>query len=395
MARHATVIGAGPAGLAAASELTRAGLQVQVLERARAVGASWRGRYGRLRLNTVRWLSGLPGAPIPRTYGRWVARDAYVSYLEHYAASRRLDIRFFVQARRIERTADGWTVETDAGTVSSDVVVVATGYDHTPRPVEWPGVEDFEGEILHAAAYVDATPHVGRDVLVTGAGSTGLEIATDLAEGGARCVWVARRTPPNFITREYLGLPLTPLALLDRHQPAWVTDALGRLLQRLQHGDLSDLGLPPAPVGMGTRLRDDGRGPVIVDGFVEQLRAARIEVVDELLAFDRNVAVLVGGRRVQLHAMIAATGYERGLERLVGHLGVLRSDGRPRTRCGAADPVHPGLYFIGYTVPLSGQLHEITSDARRLRRSVTADSSPTLRAVSQVAAATLGRHRTP
>ena len=54
---------------------------VVVLERADSVGASWQGRYDSLRLHTARWLSGLPGAPIPRQYGRWVARDDFVAYL--------------------------------------------------------------------------------------------------------------------------------------------------------------------------------------------------------------------------------------------------------------------------------------------------------------------------
>ena len=58
------VVGAGPAGLATASRLHRAGLRPVVLERADAVGASWRGRYDRLRLNSPRWYSTVPG-------GRW------------------------------------------------------------------------------------------------------------------------------------------------------------------------------------------------------------------------------------------------------------------------------------------------------------------------------------
>jgi cation diffusion facilitator CzcD-associated flavoprotein CzcO len=56
-----------------------------VLERAVSVGAAWQGRYDSLRLHTIRWLSGLPGARIPRRYGRWVAWDDFVAYLRTYA----------------------------------------------------------------------------------------------------------------------------------------------------------------------------------------------------------------------------------------------------------------------------------------------------------------------
>lgn len=44
--------------------------------------ATWHGHYDRLRLHTVRWLSGLPGRPVPRKYGPWVARDHVIGYLE-------------------------------------------------------------------------------------------------------------------------------------------------------------------------------------------------------------------------------------------------------------------------------------------------------------------------
>ena len=72
--RQTVVVGAGPAGLAAAALLGRRGLAAIVLDREPAVGASWRGHYESLRLHTARSLSGLPGMPLPRAHGRWVER---------------------------------------------------------------------------------------------------------------------------------------------------------------------------------------------------------------------------------------------------------------------------------------------------------------------------------
>jgi putative flavoprotein involved in K+ transport len=105
------VIGAGPAGLAVAGALAMRGRRAVVLERSADVGSSWRGHYDRLRLHTTRRLSGLPGLPIPRSYGRWVARADLVRYLESYRAHFDIDVRTGVEvtgdrARR-RRRLDG------------------------------------------------------------------------------------------------------------------------------------------------------------------------------------------------------------------------------------------------------------------------------------------------
>ena len=76
------IVGAGTAGLAAAAELGRAGLPAVVLERADAIGAAWRGRYDRLRLNTSRLTSRLPAARYRRGTSLFPTRDEFVRYLE-------------------------------------------------------------------------------------------------------------------------------------------------------------------------------------------------------------------------------------------------------------------------------------------------------------------------
>ena len=69
--------------------------------------------------------------------------------------------------------------------------------------------------------------------------------------------------------------------------------------------------------------------------------------------------------------MIAATGYRRGLEKMVGHLGVLDESGMPRVHGGP--PAAPGLFFLGYTVSLRGMLRDIATDARRVAPAVARD----------------------
>jgi hypothetical protein len=96
-------------------------------------------------------------------------------------------------------------------------------------------------------------------------------------------------------------------------------------------------------------------------GFVDSVKRGRIEVVAGVEAFSDSDVVLSDGSRIQPEAVIAATGYRRALEPLVGHLGVLREDGNPEYIGERTDPRTPGLYFVGYATPLSGQLRGIAS----------------------------------
>src|SRR4051812_29296506 len=120
--KDAIVIGAGPAGLAAAAELQRAGLSVTVIDKADSVGSSWSHHYDRLHLHTSRRLSSLPGRLIPRRLGQWVARDDFRAYLADYAAQEKLDVRLGVTASAVSHSADRWNVKSSTGTLTADVL---------------------------------------------------------------------------------------------------------------------------------------------------------------------------------------------------------------------------------------------------------------------------------
>jgi putative flavoprotein involved in K+ transport len=350
--------------------LRRRGVDAVVIDRAEAVGASWRGHYDRLHLHTVRWLSHLPGLRIPREHGRWVHRDGVVDYLERYAAHHELDLMLGTDVRSLSRTDGVWSVETSNGTVEADTVVVATGYNHTPFLPEYPGRESFEGELLHASQYRNAEPYRGRDVLVVGSGNTGAEIAVDLVEGGARRVRLAVRTPPNIVRRQVAGTPNQVLTLGLRRLPPRFVDAIARVARRLTIGDLSAFGLPMPERGVYTRVIEDDVIPIIDVGLIDCVKKNQVEIVGALLGFEGPDVVLAGRERIRPEAVIVATGYRRGLEPLVGDLGVLDSRGKPVVNGARTPPGAPGLYFTGYTNPISGMFRELNIDARRIARAI-------------------------
>ena len=366
------VVGAGSAGLGVAGALRRRGVGALVLDRAGAVGASWRGRYDGLRLNTVRWMSGQPGLAIPRRAGRWPERDAFVSYLERYAEHHALDMRLGVAVERIDRGNEGWCLATSDGEITARFAVVATGYDHTARLPDWPGREGFTGRLIHTKEYRNPIPFRGRQVVVVGAGNTGTEVAAQLVDGGAAAVALSMRTPPNFVSRELRGLPVTPFARLADVAPAPLVDRVTALGQRRTFGDLTTHGIPRAPWGVGTEIRVKGLGPTVDSGFLAAVKSGRIELVGALERFEGPDVVLAHGVRRRPDVVIAATGHHQGLAGLVGHLGVLEPSGMPRAIRGRPHPSAPNLYFNGYLQPLGGQLPTMARTSRRIARHIAA-----------------------
>jgi cation diffusion facilitator CzcD-associated flavoprotein CzcO len=362
--REVVVVGAGAAGLASAAELRRRGLSVIVLERS-MIGASWRGRYDRLRLNSSRPFSKLPGSRYARGTGMFPSRDQMIGYLERYAARERLDIRCGVTVHRIDRDEGGWVLRTSTGNVRADEVIVAAGYAHTPFVPAWPGRDRFRGTLIHAADYRNADGFRGRDVLVVGSGCTGAEIAHELAANGAARVRLAVRTPPNIILRNPVG-PLLARAM-RKLLPVHRADAVLRFVSRREIGDLSEYGLPVPDEGVFSRLARLGVAPTIVDPeVIESIKERRIEIVPGVVSLDETGVTLAGGAQITADAVIAATGYRSALEPVVGHLGVLNERGVPHV---VEREAAPGLRFIGYT-PRPAHVGYMGGEAKRAARAI-------------------------
>lgn len=184
MAADIAVLGAGPAGLAAAVAAHRAGAHVTLVDSGPRVGGQyWRHRTG-----------AAPNTSLIDTP---------------------LDFRSGHAIWHVERTPDGFTTHTSADEIRSRTVIVATGaYD---RQLPFPGWT-LPGVFTAGGAQALLKGHgvvVGDRVVVAGTGPFLLPVATGLAEAGARVLGVFEAGSPVGFTRHPAAVVRNPGKLVE------------------------------------------------------------------------------------------------------------------------------------------------------------------------------------
>lgn len=362
---HTLIIGAGPAGLAVAGELAHRKQPFVLIEASEYVGYSWRQHYDRLHLHTVKEYSALPHFPFPASYPTYPSRLHMVEYLEQYVAHFNIRPRFNQRVVNIRRNpaGRGWTVQTQTDTFTAEQVVVAAGYNRVPNIPDLPGQRDFRGIIWHSYEYRNGAPFRDKNVLVVGMGNTGAEMALDLFEYGARPVISVRR-PINITRRDTFGRPTQPTAIFLNRFPNWFYDLVTGIAQKLTIGDLSAYGLgkPARPASYDTRR---GKIPVIDVGTLDKIKSGAIKIVPAVQQVNVRTVTFSDGRELAFDAIMLATGYRPGLADLLEPelaQRVLNENGYPR-RLSFPESDLRGLYFLGYSTPLTGILYNIGREA--------------------------------
>jgi putative flavoprotein involved in K+ transport len=369
--RDAVVIGAGPSGLAVARELEHQhGVNTLVIDRAAAPAISWRTRYDNFRLNTTGFLSHLPGQRIPLTAGRWPTREDMVRYFDNYVLRQSITLELGCEVYGVDPAGSGWRLDTSSGEIRTRAIVLATGNYRTPTIPSWPGLSRFNGELVHSGSFRNAWPFRDRDVLVVGAGNSAADIAVQLANNGAHRIWLAVRTPPHLVRRAIGGFPSDIFLELFAWAPASAVDPIIGLSERLMWGDLSADGFKQPPLGLKATVEQTGRIPTLADELIDAVRAGRVEVVAAVEEVEPGRVILADGTSVAPEAIIAATGFSPDLDGLVGHLGVLDENGKPRG--GFAAHIGDGMFTIGYGIPPNGPLRAIRLAATPLAGEIAA-----------------------
>ncbi len=280
-------------------------------------------------------------------------------------------MRLGTEVARVDPDGRGWRLTlADGSALTAPFVVVATGFNHTPRDPDVPGLADWPGRLVLARDYRSGADLAGQDVLVVGTGNTGTEIAVDLAEHGAGPVRLAVRTAPHILRRSRGPYAAQYTGIAVRHLPRGLVDRVAPLVERLTTPDLTAYGLPRPDTGLLSRVEEDHAIPVQDVGIIDAVRSGAVVPVSALERIDGREVVLADGTRLTPDAIVLATGYTAALEPLVGHLGVLDGKGLPVERGGRVARGAVGLWYTGFTNPISGMLREMAIDARKIALSV-------------------------
>jgi CRP-like cAMP-binding protein/thioredoxin reductase/Fe-S-cluster-containing hydrogenase component 2 len=182
--RQLVIVGAGPAGLAAAAQAQANGLDSVLLERADHL-ADTIFCYQK-RKHVMAEPAQIPArSGVPFSAG---SREALLAAWTRHAEDARLNVRLRTELLGLERGGAGFLVRTTNGDLEAERVVLAIGTQGTPRGLGAPG-EDLP----HVAKrLVDPDDFVDRAIVVVGAGDSALEVALALCERN-RVFLVVRR----------------------------------------------------------------------------------------------------------------------------------------------------------------------------------------------------------
>jgi cation diffusion facilitator CzcD-associated flavoprotein CzcO len=359
---HTLIIGAGPAGMAMAGRLGKMGVPYLLLEKSSHVGHTWFAHYDRLCLHTAKEHSNLPHMEFPEHYPTYVPRMDLIAYWENYVREMNIEPQFGQEVQHIRRVGDTWETTTTKGLFRSQCVVVSTGYNRVPYLPHWSGQEDSLLPLIHSKDYHNAIPYKGKKVLLIGMGNTGAELALDLYEHGAKPT-ISVRSPVNIIRRDVLGRPAQKTAIMLSKLPSWAYDFIAKIVQKRTIGDLSTYGLEPSPYAPSEQLRRFGKVPVIDIGTVDLIKQRKVNIQPDVVSFQDDSVTFKNGVTETYDAVIACTGYRARVEDFFENGQVLLNErGYPRS-LWFDEPEYKGLYFCGFSIPLSGILRNIKLDS--------------------------------
>lgn len=360
--RRVAIVGAGPAGIVAARWLKAQGLAVTLHDAANDIGGQWNptgvhsATWPGMVTNTSRVMtafSDLDHAPGTATY---VRRDEMHAYLDRYCTrfGLRPDIRLGTRIEHLARAAEGgWEIRStrdgQSRTERFDRVVVASGRHQQASIPRIAGLGTFAGKfgVAHTSQFSGASQYQGASVLIAGCSISALEIATLLAQAGAK-VTVGYRRQRYVLPKLIAGVPaehalFTRAAALEGAK--WPEDAAAALKAQV----LQAAGSPEQYGALAPDPDIFAAGVTQCQGFLPAVAEGRITVRPWIEGVEGRAVTFSDGSAGEFDSILFGTGYALSLPWLSPEIAQT-VELTPQGMTLFADSFHPdldGIAFVG------------------------------------------------
>ena len=219
---HVAIVGSGFGGLGMAIRMKQEGFRdFVILERAQDVGGVWRDNsYPGCACDVQSHLYSFSFAPNPAWSHAFSPQAEIQAYLrdcaERFGIRPHLRFNHTVREARWDDVQQRWRIETSEGLYTADVFVAAVGGLSEPSIPRLPGLERFQGKVMHSARWDHGYPLTGKRVAVIGTGASAIQLVPAIQPQVGRLL-VFQRTAPWVMPRN------------DRP----ISEGLRRLFQRL------------------------------------------------------------------------------------------------------------------------------------------------------------------
>lgn len=317
------IIGAGPAGLAAAHALAKRNVEYVILEKGSAVASALRRVDPEMRLLSPKGLSLMPDMHAEPGTPAYLPFSVLVHELERYQQEHNLNVIFDCTVLTIRKEARRFSVRYRAGDgeeheVRGSHVINATGIISQPR---LPDNFLFEGCRWRHSIDVRAEDLAGSQrLLVVGGGASAAEVLEN---------WLRVRRQAD---RAWLSLRSRLVAVphwiygIDIHYFVWLPEQIPTGLFGWRAGRLTE--------------------PMTGRAVVRAIRKGLIQRMPAVHTYKNGNVDFVNGERLEPDLIVFATGFSYAVAHLKEVVD-LDPDGRPLVK-NCESTRTPGLFLLGY-----------------------------------------------
>ena len=289
-----------------------------ILEEHERIGDSWRKRWDSLHLFTPAKYDGLPGLKFTIDKNLFPGKDAMADYLELYATHFKLPVRLRSKVNNITEAEAGFLIESSSGKYAASKIIIASGTHSVPKVPAFSSQLNPDITQIHSSQYINPAALPDGDILVVGAGTSGVEIAIEVSQSG----------------RTYIsGTPTF-------HIPDNVFKYLGKFYWWFVNNILT----VKTPIGRKAKMKILKGGGPLINISVEDLDKAGVIRLERTKGVENGFPVMVNGTVAEVKTVIWCTGFKPDFSWI--DIDILNETGWPDTDRGISKKQN-GLYFMG------------------------------------------------